>query len=37
MKFATKPIWHRPPHLKYFAALHREIRSPNLAKVSPWS
>jgi len=37
MKFATRPIQRCPPHLKYVAALPREIRSPNLLYVEKYS
>jgi len=37
VKFNTKLTQHCPPHLKYVAALPKEIRSPNLAKITLWS
>ena len=29
MKFATKPIWHRPPHLSHVATIPWEIKKSN--------
>ena len=32
-KFATKPIQHYPPHLRYVATLPREIRNSNFLQI----
>jgi len=29
MKFATKPMWHYPPHLRYVTTLPRETKNSN--------
>jgi len=34
MKFATKPIQHYLPHLRYVAALPREIKNSNFCRYS---
>ena len=34
MKFATKPIRHYPPHLRYVATLPREIKISNFCRNS---
>ena len=34
MKFATKPIRHRPPHLRYVATILWEIENSNFCKYS---
>ena len=33
MKFATKPIWHYPPHLRHVAALPWEIKNSNFLQM----
>jgi len=33
MKFATKPIWHYPPHLRHVATLPREIINSNFLQM----
>ena len=32
MKFATKPIWHRPPHLRHVATIPWEIKNSNFCR-----
>ena len=34
MKFATKPIWHHPPHLRQVATIPWEIENSNFCKYS---
>ena len=34
MKFATKPIRHYPPHLRYVATLPWEIKNSNFCRYS---
>jgi len=34
MKFATKPTWHRTPHLRHIATLHWEIKNSNFCRYS---
>ena len=34
MKFATKVIWHYPPHLRYVATLPWEIKNSNFCRYS---
>ena len=33
MKFATKPIWHYPPHLRYVATLPWKIENSNFLQI----
>ena len=33
MKFATKPLWHRPPHLRYVATVPWEIKNLNFLEI----
>ena len=33
MKFATKPIWHYPPHLRLVATLPWEIKNSNFLQI----
>jgi len=34
MKFATKRIWHRPPHLRHVATLPWETKNSNFCRYS---
>ena len=34
MKFATKPIWHRPSHLSHVATIPWEIKNSNFCRYS---
>ena len=34
MKFAIKPIWHYPPHLRRVATLHWKIKNSNFCRYS---
>ena len=34
MKFATKPIWHRPSHLRHVATIPWEIKNSNFCRYS---
>ena len=34
MKFATKLIWHRPPHLRHVATIPWEIKNSNFCRYS---
>ena len=34
MKFATKPIWHRPPHLRHVATIPWKIKNSNFCRYS---
>jgi len=31
-EFATKPIWHRPPHLRHVATIPWEIKNSNFCR-----
>ena len=33
MKFATKPVWHYPPHLRHVATLPWEIKNSNFLQI----
>ena len=35
MKFATKPIWYRPPHLRHVSTIPWEIETSNFCRYSP--
>jgi len=34
MKFATKAVWHRPPHLRHVATIPWEIKNSNFRRYS---